>query len=49
MDNAVVTRFGSQPSEEQRKEAKKADDLIFNEEPAEEREPQSLEEALLGE
>ena len=49
MNNAVVTSFGSQPSAEQVKEAKKADDLIFNEEPAEEREPQSLEEALLGE
>ena len=32
-----------------REEAKKSDDLMFNEEPAEEREPQSLEEALLGE
>ena len=49
MDNAVVTSFGSQPSVEQAKEAKKSDDLMFNEEPAEEREPQSLEEALLGE
>jgi len=49
MDNAVVTNLGSQPSVEQAKAAKKADDFIFNEEPAEEREPQSLEEALLGE
>ena len=49
MDNAVVTRFGTQPSDEQIKEAKKADDLIFNEEPEEEDFPQSLEEALLGE
>ena len=49
MDNAVVTRFGSQPTPEQIKEAKKVDDYMNNEEPAEEREPQSLEEALLGE
>ena len=49
MNDAVVTRFGSQPSVEQAKAAKNADDLMFNEEPAEEREPQSLEEALLGE
>ena len=48
MDNAVVTNLGSQPSIEQAKAAKKADDFIFNEEPAEEREPQSLEEALPG-
>ena len=49
MNDAVVTRFGSQPSVEQAKAAKKADDLMFNEEPAVEREPESLEEALLGE
>ena len=49
MNDAVVTQFGSQPSVEQAKAAKKADAFIFNEEPAEEREPQSLEEALLGE
>ncbi len=49
MENAVVTRFGSQPSPEQLKEAKKVDDYMHNEEPAEEKEPQSLEEALLGE
>ena len=49
MDNAVVTNLGSQPSVEQAKAAKKADDLIFNEEPEEEDFPQSLEEALLGE
>ena len=49
MDNAVVTRFGTQPSPEQLKEAKKVDDYMNNEEPAEEDFPQSLEEALLGE
>tara|TARA_Y100001956_G_C4128354_1_gene191744 strand:+ start:2935 stop:3075 length:141 start_codon:yes stop_codon:yes gene_type:complete len=44
MDNAVVTRFGSQPSVEQAKEAKKADDFIFEEEA--EVDYNSLEEAL---
>ena len=48
MDNAVVTNLGSQPSAEQIKEAKKADDFIHNEEPAEV-DYNSLEEALLGE
>jgi hypothetical protein len=48
MDNAVVTSFGSQPSVEQAKEAKKADDFLHNEEPAEV-DYNSLEEALTGE
>ena len=43
---ASVTFFG--PEEDAKVEAKKADDYINNEEP-EEWEPQSLEEALLGE
>ena len=45
MDNAVVTNFGFQPSAEQIKEAKKADDFIFEEEPKE-IDYDSLEEAL---
>tara|TARA_E500000305_G_C3912498_1_gene184054 strand:- start:147 stop:311 length:165 start_codon:yes stop_codon:yes gene_type:complete len=54
MNNAVVTSFGSQPTVEQAKEAvlrsaKEHEELMNNEEPAEEWEPQSLEEALLGE
>ena len=48
MDNAVVTRFGSQPTPEQAKEAKKSDDFIFEEEPKEV-DYNSLEEALTGE
>jgi hypothetical protein len=48
MNDAVVTRFGSQPSVEQAKAAKKADDFLNNEEPAEV-DYNSLEEALLGE
>ena len=55
MDNAIVTRFGTQPVykeidiKDPEAEAKRNDDYMNNEEPAEEREPQSLEEALLGE
>ena len=54
MNNAIPTSFGAQPSIEESKEAmlraaKHHDDFMNNEEPAEEREPQSLEEALLGE
>ena len=54
MNNAVVTSFGTQPTVEQAKEAvlrsaKEHEELMNNEEPAEEWEPQSLEEALLGE
>ena len=45
MDNAVVTRFGSQPTPEQIKEAKKSDDFIFEEE-VEGVDYNSLEEAL---
>ena len=48
MDNAVVTRFGSQPTPEQIKEAKKADDFIFEEEAEGEVDYNSLEEALTG-
>ncbi len=48
MDNAVVTNLGSQPSAEQIKEAKKADDFIFEEEAEGEVDYNSLEEALMG-
>ena len=44
---ASVTFFGPEIDIKDKVEAKKADDYIHNEEP-EEREPQSLEEALLG-
>tara|TARA_R100001530_G_scaffold26581_2_gene21347 strand:- start:2779 stop:2925 length:147 start_codon:yes stop_codon:yes gene_type:complete len=46
MNDAIVTRFGSQPTPEQIKEAKKSDDFLFEEEAEGKVDYNSLEEAL---